>query len=349
MIGSQEAHMHRALAQHQYQQIRQRKPTGSPSGEAHARVDSVEHKTKQASTGCFKSIANFFGSVLNGSTLKGKIIRAVVVGGLAALTVFLVSNPVGWVVAAVGAGVFAGYLLGQFAIPTIKDCIKHGVSPKQMVEFKMSAWQRLNGMRGVSLCEWMSGKRGKNINHVFTHQSGAKLYLSALPNKNDPAFRDLIESGKIGAVVSINEPWEVNHKIGDSDPYTPSDYEDRDIKYRPYVFEDHGLVQEALLDQTSKAIEEALLTGKDCIVHCRAGVGRSSQLIAGNLIRFQNRSDVQAARLIKNGNGANLEGRSQATIMKKLDSKVVNGSVSFGLNHYAARNRGRGFNARAGL
>ena len=109
MIGSQEAHMHSALARNQYQQIRQRKPTGSPSGETQPIVGSVEHKTKQASTGCFQSIANFFGSVLNGSTLRGKIIRAAVVGGLAALTVFLVSNPVGWVVVAVGAGVFAGY------------------------------------------------------------------------------------------------------------------------------------------------------------------------------------------------------------------------------------------------
>ncbi len=48
MIGSQEAHMHSALVRNQYQQIRQRKPTGSPSGETQPIVGSVEHKTKQA-------------------------------------------------------------------------------------------------------------------------------------------------------------------------------------------------------------------------------------------------------------------------------------------------------------
>lgn len=345
MIGSQEAHMHRALAQHQYQQIRQRKTSERPSSEDYGSVGSVEHRTKQASTGCFQSIANFFGSVLNGSTLKGKILRAVVVGGLAALTVFLVSNPVGWVVAAVGVGVFAGYLLGQFAIPTIKDCIKHGVSPIQMVEFKISAWQRLNGMRGVSPCEWMSGKRGDNINHVFTHPvTGAKLYLSALPNKNDPAFRSLFQSGTIGAVFSINEPWEVNHRIGNSDPYTPREYADSGIDYNSYAFNDHGLVQEGLLNQTSEDIERALLAGKDCIVHCRAGVGRSSQLIAGNLIRFHDMDEATAAHLIRDGDGLDIQGRSQATIMKKLEDQVgKHGDVSYGLRHYAERNQGRGF------
>ena len=347
MIGSQEAHMHSTMARYQYQEIRQRKTGEGPSRELDNSVGSVEHRTKQASTGCFQAIGNFFGSVLNGSTLKGKILRAVVVGGLAALTVFLVSNPVRWVVAAVGVGVCAGYLLGQFAIPTIKDCIKHGVSPKQMIEFKMSAWQRLNGMRGVSPCEWMSGKRGDNINHVFTHPvSGAKLYLSALPNKNDPAFRKLFHSGTIGAVFSINEPWEVNHKIGNSDPYTPREYADSGIDYNSYAFNDHGLVQEGLLNQTSEDIEAALLAGKDCIVHCRAGVGRSSQLIAGNLIRFHDMSADEAASLIRDGNGRDIGGRSQATIMKKLEDKVdKHGHVSYGLRHYAEHNQGRGFDA----
>lgn len=345
MIGSQEAHMHRALARHQYQQIRQRKTSEGPSREPYGSVGSVEHRTKQASTGCFESIANFFGSILNGSTLKGKILRAVVVGGLAALTVFLVSNPVGWVVAAVGVGVFAGYLLGQFAIPTIKDCIKYGVSPMQMIEFKGSAWQRINGMRGVSPCEWLSGKRGENFNHVFTHpKTGAKLYLSALPNKNDPKFRALFRDGNIGAVFSINEPWEVHHKIGNSDPYTPREYADNGIDFHPYVFEDHGLVQEGLLNQTSEDIERALLAGKNCIVHCRAGVGRSSQLIAGNLIRFHNMGETEAAHLIRDGNGKDIQGRSQATIMRKLDDAVdKHGNLQRGLRHYASRNRGRGF------
>lgn len=46
MIGSQEACMHRALAQHQ--QIRQRKTSERPSRAEYGSVGSVEHRTKQA-------------------------------------------------------------------------------------------------------------------------------------------------------------------------------------------------------------------------------------------------------------------------------------------------------------
>ena len=321
--------MQTALMRQRYQPISGGK---RPSKE----LDSVEHKTQQATTSCFQSLKNFFGSVLNGSTLKGKIFRAIVGGGVAALVTFaLASNPVGWMLVAIGFGAFAAYLLlGELAIPTIVDCIKYGVSPKQMIEFKISAWQRLNG--------W----RGDNINHVYTHpETGAKLYLSALPNKNDPAFRQIIKGGEIGAVFSINERWEVNHEIGNSSPYTPQEYDTLGIDYHSYAFNDHGLIQEGLLNQTSEDIENALLEGKNCIVHCRAGVGRSSQLIAGNLIRFGNMDADTAAQLIKYGDSRGIQGRSQATIMRKLDNKVdKHGEVSsYGLRHYATRNQGRGF------
>jgi len=297
--------------------------------------------------------SSLISSTLNGSTLKGKIIRSVLAGAGAALIAFFVfSNPVGWAVG-IGAAVFGVYLLAQLTIPTLIDAYKHDVRIDKMIEFKFSAWQRLNGMRGLGSYQrynpgvskvalWLDGMRGANIERVYVHpKTGASIYLSALPNKNDPKYDEIFASGEVGAVFSINEPWEIGHEIGNSKPYTRADYAERRIAYHTYQSMDHGLVDHDLLDAISDKMEAALLQGKSIVVHCRAGVGRSSQLVAANMIRHHQFEAGAAADHIKHGGlvpGTNTytSGRFQATIHKKLGDDEEGNP---GLYKYAERCR----------
>lgn len=265
----------------------------------------IDYRVDQASKGVFEAIGDFFASIPNGDSLAGKIGRALLFGAVVGIAAgFLFSNPIGWIV--FGAAT-ATYLIGQMIIPTIADAREHNVGFGQMFAFKFSAWQREMGFRG------------DNYNHVYTAPNGAKIFLGALPNKNSHDLTTLVGKEEIGAVISINEPWE-RKNIGVSNPYTRENYEDVDIHYHEHDVHDHSLLPQNELLAIALEIADEIRQGRNVYVHCRAGVGRSAMGVAAYLIAVEDMSADAAAKQIKDGgNGA--QGRKQSTIMKKLENK----------------------------
>lgn len=99
------------------------------------------------------------------------------------------------------------------------------------------------------------------------------------------------------------------------------DYEKYDIKTvfsmckvsKPINVEKHVIMQiedhedpinkermEKILDSVTKEIHECLENGKNVLVHCLGGVSRSSTLVAGYLIKYQNLTVEESLILIKN-------------------------------------------------
>lgn len=268
----------------------------------------VDFRVQEATKGVFKAIGDFFGSVFNGSSLTGKIGRALLFGAAAGIVaaIFL-SNPIGWIVF---GSVVTVTLIAQLAIPTYLDARENNVGFGQMAAFKLSAWRR--------------SFSDKNYDHVFTAPNGAKLFLGALPNHNSFDLSKLVLDENIGAVISINEKWERN-EIGVSHPYTKEEYEDAGLHYRAFDAYDHQLLDRDTLIAIACAIDEELSAGRNVYIHCRAGVGRSAMGVAAYLMMWQDQTADEAAKQIKHGGGEGeffAPGRKKSTIMKKLDDKV---------------------------
>lgn len=276
--------------------------------------------------------SGFFAKLLYEGGWKTKVARSLLVAGAAAGTLFLiVSNPVGWVIGTVAGTAFLVSLIAQYVLHTRSDAQKateyareydsgaSNVSFKQMAEFKLSAGMRRRGLKG------------DNYNHVYTHPNGSKLILGSLPsNKNGDLGR--LQAEDVKAVLSINEPWE-RHNFGDSEPVTSGQWGENSIDYHAIDVHDHSLLPTEQLDDAADFIHRELEEGKSVYVHCRAGVGRSAMGIAAYLIKYQGLSANEAAEQIKHGDGG-APGRSQSTIMKKLDDVEKHGKVQQGLRTY---------------
>ncbi|MCP5490093.1 MAG: dual specificity protein phosphatase family protein [Chlamydiales bacterium] len=268
----------------------------------------VDYRVQEATKGVFKKIGDFFGKIINGDSLMQKIGLAILVGAVAGIAAaFFFSNPIGWIVF---GSVVVVTLIAQLIIPTIKDAYVHDVGFGQMLAFKFSAWKR--------------SLNDKNYDHVFTAQNGAKIFLGALPNHNTFDLSQLVLGENIGAVISVNEPWE-RKEIGVSRPYTSQEYRDAGINYYRVDADDHRLLERNELVYIADAIDMELAQGRNVYIHCRAGVGRSAMGVAAYLMMFQDMSADAAANQIKYGGGDGkyyAPGRKDSTIMRKLDDKV---------------------------
>ena len=273
----------------------------------------IDSRVDEVAKGALEKVGDFFSSVVNGDSLAGKVVRSLLLGAVVSVAAFfLFSNPVGWIVFGCVA---TTALIAQLIIPTIKDSIEHDVGFGQMFAFKFSAWQRQMGFRG------------DNYNHVFTAENGTKIYLGALPNKNNGDLFRLVRDAGIETVISINEPWE-RENIGVSRPYTEDEYAEVGIDYKEHDVLDHKLLPFDEVLKISLEIETAIQDKRNVYVHCRAGVGRSAMGIAAYLIAVEHMTAEEAAYQIKYGkmseeSDRTAPGRKQSTIMKKLDDKSV--------------------------
>lgn len=253
-------------------------PKGPPSSEP-----AISDKTQTVARTKFFDICK--------GLSKSAIARSLVVTGVATAILFLiVSNPVGWVIGAVVAGSFATSFLSQLVIP----------KGKQKVEFEISALQRL--------C------KTKNYGPIATQQSKGGLFLGALPNRLKEEGEHLANEKNVGAVLSINEPFETKPH-GLSLPHTEKDWRDLGVEQHLMLAKDHQLLDNDQLDEAADFIHNQLAAGKNVYVHCRAGVGRSSMAIAAYLIKYEGKTFDQACSII-------LDGRRKATIRKKGEALI---------------------------
>lgn len=262
------------------------------------------------------STQSCFASCTYGGSVTTKIAKAMVLGAAAGLIAFFVcSNPVGWAVG-IAVGVFAVSLIAMQVLHTVADKrsatqINRAFSPeaptvsfKQMAQFRWSAWRRLGN---------------KNFNHVHTAPNGSRIFLGALPNKKDPSYLRRMNHERIGAVLSLNEPWE-RRNFADSVPFTRDDWAAARKDYRSIDALDHYYLNFDQLDQAADFINAELVDGKNVYVHCKSGMGRSAMAIAAYMIKYEKMTPDQAARQIEHGDrDKRIEGRSISTIKNKLD------------------------------
>ena len=257
--------------------------TSSFSEESHL-MDPVSRETSSLDTE-IQSVARCrIGDAVKGLA-RSRIFRAVVCTGLTVGVLFaLVSNPVGWMVTAAVVGGFAvGLLLGR-------PC-----KTKQKIEFEISALGRL----------------GKTNYHEIFNQGEAKIFLGALPNRITKDGEHLVNEEGVGAVLSVNEPWE-RDACGLSWPLKQEDWRQLDVEFQGVDVKDHTLLDDDQLNQGADFIHGQIEAGKNVYVHCRAGKGRSAMMIAAYLIKYREYSVDEACELIKSQ-------RDCSTIMKKTE------------------------------
>ncbi|HSX37877.1 MAG TPA: dual specificity protein phosphatase family protein [Chlamydiales bacterium] len=131
------------------------------------------------------------------------------------------------------------------------------------------------------------------------HQiEGYDIFLGALPNARIQSAKELKKNHDIGAVLSLNEPWE-RKPLLISIPHTKSQWNELNISYKEIDAIDHVLLSSDQMERSADYIHAQLSQKKKVYVHCRAGAGRSATAIAAYLIKYQNMGACQARDLIK--------------------------------------------------
>lgn len=227
--------------------------------------------------------------------VKSKITIALVIAGFAVGALYAISLlafsycPPAWMVAATAVGGFVlGLLLQQLG----------------------KGWQQTQ-FEGATLGRLRNEKNYDVIIEVQTPYGLRKIILGALPNRLSGDGERLANEEEVGAVLSLNESWELD-AYGLSDPYHQKDWEELGITYKAMKVKDHSLLDNQQLDGAADFIHEQLSKGKNVYVHCRAGHGRSAMGVAGYLLKHQPGNNAKGvADFIQ-------ERRPSSTIHKKI-------------------------------
>jgi rhodanese-related sulfurtransferase len=214
-------------------------------------------------------------------------------GAITATILILGSNPIGWIAtAAIVAGLGIA-LIAQKA-------------SKQKVLFEVSAIGRLAHAKNHDKIE-IPGWANKPAN--------ANLLLGGLPNRlrSDALMSDL--KGR-GAVLSINEKFETKPQ-GLSIPFSEQAWKNRGVEFKHLLSDDHALVSPAEMNEAADWIHAQMSDGKNVLVHCRAGVGRSATALAALLMKYG--EDAEGKPLTLEAICIGIKGsRAKSTIWNKL-------------------------------
>jgi protein-tyrosine phosphatase len=229
-------------------------------------------------------------SVLVGLTV-GALKIAAAVFGLA----FLMSNPIGWII--------AGGILGGFAVALLV-CLKANKG-FQKISFEFSALARIFKAQTYHQIRYSTGRHGK-------------IFLGSLPNRLCSDADVLIEKERVKTVLSVNEHWETK-PFGLSEPYSRKSWKRLGIEHRLLIAKDHALLNEKQLDAAAEVINERLKHG-NIYVHCRAGVGRSAMAVAAYLIKYEGKTVDQACRIIRSSRPISTIHKKKATLNRFYQS-----------------------------
>ncbi len=221
---------------------------------------------------------------------KSKLFKAVLVGTLGVVALFTLGlYSTAWMIAAVVVTAIAEGSFSPFS------------RLKQRLEFGFSAISRLFKKR--------------NYDEICFSRSDvekSRLFLGAMPNKLDPLWKEsFMDKEKIGAVLSVNEPWERTPQ-GLSIPFAKEDWDLLGINYKEIDFKDHTLLDDRSLNEAADFINANMANGKNVYIHCRAGCGRSAMAIAAYLIKYQKKTAEEACEIIRIS-------RPVSTIKKKIE------------------------------
>jgi protein-tyrosine phosphatase len=227
---------------------------------------------------------------------KSKIVRAIVVVAIAVAVVCVLSNPIGWLATALAVSAFAAYLIAVAAVLVTVAAFSLAQG-KQKTEFEISACRRLIA--------------GENYNEIELNypMNGGRLILGALPNRLSNDGEHLANNEKVGAILSVNEDWELD-PLGLSLPYRNEDLNELGIERLHLPAKDHKLLSVEAMHKAADFIAAQMRQGKTVYVHCRAGVGRSAMAVAAYLMKYESLSVQEAIERIS-------DCRKKSTIGKK--------------------------------
>ena len=232
-----------------------------------------------------------FGDFVTG-LIKSRIVRSLLLAGASIGILFLiVSNPVGWLIATV----FFSTLILSLALQL--PC-----KGLQKMRFELSAFIRLFK---------------KNYHEIVDDTNSTGIILGALPNRLSSYGEKLVNKKNVGAVLSINEPWE-RTPYGLSAPYTQADWEDLGVEYKKIDARDHTLLSVEDLKIAADWIHDQITDDRRVYVHCRGGVGRSAMAVAAYLIKYRiNRENKEPEEIVAEVERIILTSRPCSTIRKK--------------------------------
>jgi atypical dual specificity phosphatase len=118
------------------------------------------------------------------------------------------------------------------------------------------------------------------------------LYLGSLPLESQ--METFTKKLRLGAVLSINENFELLSTTLAGRPIAPADWKRLDITHLQLSSADYYPPSPQLLDQGADFINEQLTEGKKVYVHCKSGVGRSACMVCAYFIKYK-RMDADAA------------------------------------------------------
>ena len=246
-----------------------------------ASVGSAAEGPKQVSRSMVPDLAR-------GILISSRLFRVTVLTGLAVGALFLVyAAPPAWMIAAVAVGALAVGILTQLPCNGLQKML-----------FETSCISRL--------------VMGDKYNEIYETSRGVKIFLGSMPNRFSSDGERLAGKEDVKAVLSINEPWE-RKPVGLSLAYQEQDWTDLRVTYRQIDVLDHTVLSNEDLSRAARRIHNRVREGKNVLVHCRAGVGRSAMAVAAYLIKYKHMEVETACALIK-------KNRPISTIMKKKEA-----------------------------
>lgn len=185
----------------------------------------------------------------------------------------------GWMLVVLVASAFFFMLL----IPRKLEEISHPTRILARVKFELSMLSKV-----------FSSNNYTEIAFEHTYSGEGRLFISALSNRCAKSTVPDVQRGSeegveieeaVGAVLSINGS---ERSLGGI-LYAPSpeDWQAKGIAYAEINVEDHVPLSLDQLYDASDYINEYLSQGKNVVVHCLAGHGRSAMAIAAYLIKHQ--------------------------------------------------------------
>jgi|GEM_PF-5196102 len=152
---------------------------------------------------------------------------------------------------------------------------------------------------------------------IIPNRPTGRLFFGALPNQWRSEGETLVINHNINRVVAVTERWEGEH-MGPSAAYNAQQWKEMGVTHSFHPVLDHSILLEKDMDKLADEIHTSLQKGLHVYVHCRAGVGRSSQAIAAYLLKYG--KDADGALLsIQGVSDIILQARPKATILNKLE------------------------------
>jgi hypothetical protein len=233
---------------------------------------------------------------------NSRMFKHLAVAAGVALLVATLATPPGWILG--GAGLL-GLISGLFSLVITGSLESKFISKSnQTTSFEITAIFRA--------IQKFFGKK------LYNEIGDTKILLGSFPTEN--SVSELINQNNVAAFLSLNSEWECKPRGF----FQPSNYAltqtkqtftngEKTATYQRIDAEDHKLMTIEQINNAADAIKEALTSNPDgkVYVHCRGGVGRSAQAVAGYLIKYKKMTANEAANQIKMF-------RKQSTIYKKM-------------------------------